>query len=87
MAEIQAFQQGDQKGEDWWKDVVIPFGHQQGTRLGDLEKKKLFGWVANYEVEEIYNGNRKSDDELAVLRHFREALDAANEKYAFTKHE
>lgn len=83
MAELEAYMAGDQKGTDWWREVQVPFGQQQGVKLGDLDKKKLWGWWMNYEVEEEYNGRRKSDDEIERLNEFRDALDAAGEHYEF----
>lgn len=56
-----------------WKSFQIPFGEQRGTPLGDVDRKKLFGWWANYEP-------RKPED-----KEFREALDEAGIHYAFTK--
>lgn len=83
MAELEAYMAGDQKGTDWWREVQVPFGQQQGVKLADLDKKKLWGWWMNYEVEEEYNGHRKSEEEIARLNEFRQALDAAGEHYEF----
>lgn len=84
MAELKAFMDGDGvTDEQWWKKVAIPFGNQEGTTIGDLEKKKLYGWCMNYEVEETYGGIRKSDADIEKMKKFREALDAAAAHYEF----
>jgi hypothetical protein len=82
MAELQAFVDGDGVTDDeWWKQVVVPFGAQKDIPIGELDKKKLFGWCKNYTVEESYNGVQKTEEQLAPLRRFREALDEAEKKY------
>lgn len=84
MAELKAFMDGDRQPDAlWWKAVCVPFGAQQGTPIGELDKKKLYGWVKNYEVEESYNGVRKPQAEIDAMLKFREALDAAEDHYEF----
>jgi len=54
-----------------WMDVELHFGPQKGTKLVDLDRKKLWGWAKNYEPKP-YKG--KVGDADAKLR---KALDNA----------
>jgi hypothetical protein len=85
MADIQAFMDGPSESEEAWRDFVMPFGKDKGTTLGELNKKTLFGWWANYEVETEYNGKPKKPETIAKDQEFRDMLDAAGEHHEFTK--
>ena len=68
--------------EDWyqWK---LAFGKDKGRMLGELDKKTLFGWWCNYEVETEYNGRPKKPETIAADTRFREMLDEAGKFYKF----
>lgn len=85
MAELDAFMKGDQqvKPVEEWRAFLMPWGKQKGTPLAELEKKYLFGLWANYEVETEYNGNPKSEEQIAADTKFREMLDEAGKHYGF----
>ena len=58
---------------DGWRDLKIHFGQNNGIRLGDIDKKKLFGWCMNWEAEPNPNTG-----EISAADHLlREALDEA----------
>lgn len=44
-----------------WMDVQLHFGPQKGTKLGDLDQNKLFGWAKNYQPKP-YNGKLNPKD-------------------------
>jgi hypothetical protein len=67
-----------------WRSFPVPFGQSSGTPLGKLDKKKLFGFFANFEVEETYEGKPRPKDRIERDRQFRAALDSAGAHYAFT---
>lgn len=71
------------RDEEPWRTFPIPFGKDAGTPLGKLEKNKLFGWWANFEVKTEYNGKPIAPDKIAKDRRFREMLDEAGEHYEF----
>jgi hypothetical protein len=52
-----------------WRDVVIPFGKQQGKTLGSLPPKSLQWWQENYQPKP-YKGAISAKDQA-----FRSALD------------
>lgn len=68
-----------------WRSFPMPFGKDAGVLLGDMDKKKLFGWWANYTVETEYNGRPKKPETIAKDTTFREMLDQAGAHYKFTK--
>lgn len=70
-----------------WRSFPVPFGKDAGTKLGDLDKKKLFGWWANYEVETTFQGKAKKPETIAKDQKFRDMLDAAGVHYEFSKPE
>lgn len=80
--EIQSYMDGEQH-EPNWKAFLMPWGNKKDTPLGELDKKYLFGLCANYEVEETYNGNRKSEEAIAKDRLFRSMLDEAARHHEF----
>ncbi len=65
--------------ENWWKEVEIHFGINKGTKLGDLDTKKLFGWWANWSPKE-HPDTGEIDQEDSELR---EAFDACGAHYQF----
>lgn len=79
--------QQEGKPKEPWRDYLVPFGKNAGTRLEDLDKKLLFGWFANYTVETEYQGRPRPADKIAKDREFRAMLDAAGVHYEFTKPE
>ena len=66
-----------------WRTMPIPFGKDAGKLMGDLDKKKLWGWWANFKVETEYNGKPKAPGTLARDQQFRAMLDAAGAHYEF----
>ena len=68
--------------EDWYQ-FLVPFGEDKGRMLGELDKKKLFGWWCNYEVKTTYNGKPKKPETIAADEHFRAMLDQAGAFYKF----
>jgi len=68
--------------EDWyqWK---MAFGKDKGRMLGELDKKTLWGWWCNYEVETHWNGKPKKPETIANDERFREMLDQAGAFYKF----
>lgn len=68
--------------EEWYQ-FEVPFGKDKGTPLGELDKKTLFGWWANFEVEHEYNGKPKKPETIAKDERFREMLDQAGAFYDF----
>jgi phage recombination protein Bet len=67
-----------------WRSFPVPFGQSSGTLLGKLDKKKLYGFFANFEVEETYEGKPRQKDRIERDRQFRAALDSAGAHYNFT---
>jgi hypothetical protein len=79
-----AFPNGRQSGDDEpWRAFPVPFGKHAGVPMGDLDKKVLWGFWVNFEVEEEYNGRPKKADIVARDRAFRDALDQAGEHCEF----
>lgn len=70
-----------------WRSFPMPFGKDAGVTLADLDKKKLFGWWANYTVETEYNGKPKKPETIAKDRIFRAMLDEAGKHYKFEKND
>ena len=68
-----------------WRSFPLPFGKDAGVLLGELDKKKLFGWWANYKVETEYNGEAKKPETIAKDQLFRDMLDEAGLHYEFAK--
>jgi len=68
-----------------WRAFRMPFGKDKDTPLGELPKKTLFGWWANYEVETSYNGKPKSQQQIEQDTEFRKALDCAGAALNFSK--
>jgi len=68
--------------EEWYQHKMA-FGKDKGRMLGELDKKTLFGWWANFEVEHEYKGKPKKPETIAADEHFREMLDRAGEFYQF----
>lgn len=65
-------------GEDeWWREVEIHFGRAKGSKLGEMDKRYLYGWWRGWQPSP-YKGVISDTD--AVLR---KALDAAGEHYQF----
>lgn len=88
MAELLAFISGDGETDlEWWKKVLMPWGKNKDTPLGKLDKKYLIGLFWNYEVEEEYNGQRKSDETIEKDKQFRNSLDAAGAAYGWKRKE
>jgi len=63
--------------DEWWREVTIHFGKSKGEKLGEMDKKRLYGWVKNW-TPEPYNGKISDAD-----KRLREALSAAGEHYGF----
>lgn len=63
--------------DPWWKSIVIPFGKNKGSALGNLPKPTIFGWWANWQPKP-YKGRISEVDAL-----LRKALDAAGVYYKF----
>lgn len=70
-----------------WRSFPFPWGKHAGTKLGDMEKKTLYGFWANYKVETEWNGKPKKAETIAKEQKLREMLDAAGVHYQFTKKE
>lgn len=70
-----------------WRSFPVPFGKSAGVLLGELDKKKLYGFWANFAVEEEYNGKPRKADQIERDTQFRTALDAAGQHYEFTKND
>jgi len=68
--------------EEWYQHKMS-FGKDKGRMLGELDKKTLWGWWANYQVETHWNGKPKKPESIAADEHFREMLDRAGEFYQF----
>jgi len=68
--------------EDWYC-FEVPFGKDKGTPLGELDKKTLFGWWANFEVEHEYKGKPKKPETIEQDERFRAMLDQAGAFYKF----
>lgn len=85
--EVDAAIEGDsQKGEQRdWHDYAMPFGEFKGEALGDLDRKYLFGWWANYTPDTHFDSKRLSDKVIADNKEFREVLDEMGAYYKFEK--
>lgn len=77
--------QADSQEEEAWRSFPMPWGANAGIRLGDLDKKYLFGLWANYTVETEYKGKPKKPETIAKDREFRAMLDLAGKHYEFKK--
>lgn len=66
-----------------WRSFPVPFGKDAGTPLEDMDKKTLFGWWANFKVEDTFKGKPRKPEQIATDTKFREMLDAAGEHYEF----
>lgn len=62
----------------WWKTVVIPFGKNKGSALGNLPKPTIFGWWANWQPRPYKGRISEVDAQL------RKALDMAGIYYKFS---
>jgi len=72
------------EGEEWWRDVPIPFGSNKGMLLREIDKDKLFGWWANYQPKPWTSPDGKKTRPVSPGDiQFRKALDAAGEHYGF----
>jgi phage recombination protein Bet len=88
IGKIQSFAFPTSTGEaEAWRTFPMPFGKQAGVLLADLDKKYLYGFWANYEVETEYEGKPKSQQQIAKDTLFRAMLDEAGKHYEFTKSE
>jgi hypothetical protein len=68
----------DQPAEDeWWRDVAVHFGKNEGKLIGEMDKNRLYGWWANWEPKP-YKGKISEADQ-----NFRKALDEAGAHYQF----
>lgn len=67
-----------------WRSFKVPFGGSAGTTLAELDKKKLFGFWANFKVEDTYQGKPRSPQKIAADKIFRAMLDEAGKHYKFT---
>lgn len=71
-------------GSDDWRSFKVPFGNDKGTPLDELDKKKLFGWWANFEVKDVdEDGNPRKPEWIESDQEFRDALDEAGHHYNF----
>lgn len=70
-----------------WRSFPMPFGKHAGKKLGDLERKYLFGLWANYTVETEYNGKPKNPEMITKDQRLRDMLDLAGIEEKFTKKE
>jgi hypothetical protein len=84
MAELQAFIDGEQEAPNW-KGYLMPWGKHKDSKLGELDKKYLFGLFMNFEVERTYNGAPKKPESIAKDEEFRKMLDEAGEHYEWKK--
>lgn len=66
-----------------WRSFPVPFGKHAGTPLGKLDKKVLFGFWANFEVEKTFNGKPKKAETIERDEVFRAMLDEAGQHYDF----
>jgi len=66
-----------------WRVFKVPWGKHMGTPLEELEKNVLFGFWANMKVETEWQGNPRSEAQIATDQAFRDALDEAGEHYEF----
>ncbi len=71
------------KEQEPWRNFPTPFGNDAGVLMGDLPKKKLYGWWANFKVETEYKGKPKNPSTIAHDQQFRAMLDAAGAHYEF----
>lgn len=75
----------DEDDTSEWKEFVMPFGDYKGERLGDLDKKYLFGLWANYEVKTEWKGKPRKQEWIDADQRLRDMLDEAGEHYGFEK--
>jgi outer membrane biosynthesis protein TonB len=68
-----------------WRSFPFPFGKSAGRKLADVDKKYLFGFWANYKVEETFNGKPRRPETIAKDTRFRQMLDEAGKHYEFGK--
>lgn len=73
-----------------WRSFPVPFGKHAGVKLADLDKNVLYGFWANFEVEETWTNNkgeevRTKPEKLSKDKKFRDMLDEAGKHYEFTK--
>jgi hypothetical protein len=86
MDEFKAFTTRPATPDDEaWRTFKMPWGAKKDIPLGELEKKYLFGLFMNYTVETEYNGNPKSEDQIAKDTLFRQMLDEAGKHYDWKK--
>jgi hypothetical protein len=71
--------------DEAWRAFPVPYGPSAGISLSDIDKKKLYGFWANFTVDKEYKGRPKSPKEIEGDTKFREMLDAAGAHYKFTK--
>jgi hypothetical protein len=84
MSELQDWMDAEQH-EPNWKAYPMPWGKLKDTKLGELDKKYLFGLFMNFEVERTYNGAPKKPESIAKDEEFRKMLDEAGEHYEWKK--
>lgn len=70
-----------------WRAFPVPFGKHSGIKLGELDKKILFGFWANFKAEHEYQGKPRKVEQIERDQEFRDALDQAGLHYEFTKPE
>lgn len=88
VAQVEATVTAPAAGADEeWKNFIFPWGKDKDTRLGDMDKKRLYGFVMNYEVEEQYNGQPKAPEAIAKDRELRQMLNMAGVHYGWIKSE
>lgn len=68
-----------------WRDYPMPWGQKAGVKLGDLDKKYLYGLWANHKVTTEYKGKPKKPETIAKDQEFRAMLDLAGAHYKFEK--
>lgn len=71
------------ESEEAWRDFELPFGAHQGERLGDVDKKYLYGLWRNFEVELEYKGKPRRQDKIEADTRMRQMLDLAGAHYHF----
>lgn len=67
-----------------WKSLEIHYGVNRGVKLGDMDRKKLYGLWANFKAEPREWQGKMYDPSPADIG-LRKALDEAGAHYNFTK--
>ncbi len=87
-AEHHEPEQADADGGDW-REVVIHYGKNKGTALGNLSERSLAWYWENFAVQDSYEKDGKrvqcSAENVATQESFRAALDEAGNEFGWGK--